>query len=177
MVKKYQLAFGVAWHKTERILEKIVYGSPEIELIFTDNCCHVRPKLEELLPTTSIKLDLFYAVPWLTLHIPKRHPFYHEANRELGLLFREKDDISGARKGLATASAKIQKNIEGFLQRWKPINFKDWKIINNKMENEFEKLMLNIKIGCLSGIPRVIGTNRNENLHKQLRQFFFFTNI
>ena len=171
MVKDYQLTYGTAFHKTERILQKIVSGGAEIELIFVDNCCHVRAKLKELFPTASVKLDLFHAVARLTLHMPKRHPFYHEATRELGLVFREESDISGDRKGPTAGPAEIQKNNEDFLRRWKPINFKGWKIMNDKVENEFEKLMLHVKIGYLSGIPRGMGTNRNENLHKQLRQF------
>ena len=171
MVKDYQLTYGTAFHKTERILQKIVSGGAEIELIFIDNCCHVRAKLKELFPTASVKLDLSHAVARLTLHMPKRHPFYHEATCELGLVFREEDDISGDRKGPTAAPAEIQKNNEDFLRRWKPINFKGWKIMNDKVENEFEKLMLHVKIGYLSGIPRGMGTNRNENLHKQLRQF------
>ena len=171
MVKDYQLTFGTAFHKTESILQKIVSGGAEIELIFTDNYCHVRVKLKELFSTASVKLDLFHAVARLTLHMPKRHPFYHEATRGLGLVFREEDDIIGDRKGPTAVPAKIQKNIEDFLCRWKPITFKGWKIINDKVENEFEKLMVHVKIGCLSGIPKGMGTNRNENLHKQLGQF------
>ena len=121
MIKDYQLTFGTTFHKTESILQKIVSGGAEIELILTDNYCHLRVKLKRLFSTASVKLDLFHAVARLTLHMPKRHPFYHEATRGLGLVFREEDDIIGDRKGPTAVPAKIQKNIEDFLCRWKPI--------------------------------------------------------
>ena len=71
-----------------------------------------------------------------------------------------------ARKQQTAAPVKIQKNIEDFLRRWKPINFKGWKITNNKADNKFEKFILDVKIVFLSGIPKGISTSRNENLPK-----------
>jgi hypothetical protein len=36
--------------------------------------------------------------------------------------------------------------------------------------DEIEKLLVHIRLGCLSDIPPVIGINRNERLHQKLRK-------
>ena len=44
-----------------------------------------------------------------------------------------------------------------------------WLLLQQTFFTELEKLKKHINLGCLSNIPPGCGTNKNENLHKQLR--------
>ena len=108
---------------------------------------------------------LFHAIAKITLHIRKKHPFYFDDVRELGLVFREDNDIDHEWKKETPSPSKIHERINEFLKKWRPVNYKGWFLINAQVENQLENLIHQVTRGCLSSIPKGMGTNRNENLH------------
>ena len=45
------------------------------------------------------------------------------------------------------------------------------KVLPDKAVAELSKITKHVKLGCLSGIPPGVGTNRNENIDKRLRKW------
>ena len=79
----------------------------------------------------------------------------------------------GKVRTLATPGEDILlKNIEDFISKWKYVSINGWHVINEKTTKELLSLKAHIQRGCLSGIAPSSGTNRNENLHKNINPFF-----
>jgi len=89
----------------------------------------------------------------------------------IGLIFRHPEDLFKERSMPTPDGTVMLANPNKFITKWKAVQFEGWKLINAKVENEFEKLSKHIIKGCLSGILVGMGTNRNESLHKYLKQF------
>lgn len=89
---------------------------------------------------------------------------------DLKLVFRAEGDSEEERKMSTPNEATILRNVELLQQRWKDIKYdSDEAVLNPDVCNEIEKLKKHINKGCLSRIPPGGGSNRNENLHKNLR--------
>ena len=58
-----------------------------------------------------------------------------------------------------------------YLEKWKNVDVDGWQLINENTNKAFENLLVHVRSGYLSDIPPGMGTNRNENLHKQLKHF------
>lgn len=90
---------------------------------------------------------------------------------DLRLCFRDEKDIGLTRKKPTPPSDKIEKNLQDFLKKWSSELLDDMKVLPDKAVTEISKVVRHVKLGCLSGIPPGIGTNRNENIHKRLRKW------
>ena len=66
---------------------------------------------------------------------------------------------------------KWKKNLQDFLKKRSAEVLNDMKVLPDKAVAELSKIMKHVKLGCLSGIPPGVGTNRNENIHKRLRKW------
>ena len=150
-VKGFQFTMGTGFDNVEDLMKNIAVQCPQVETFFTDNCCQIRNKLAVLFPKAGVKLDIYHAIARLTKHIPKKHPFHFDAVRDLGLVFREENDFDFKRQQKTLHPKKINENLTKFLEKWKPVNFKGWFLINKKVGKEFEKLGNHVTNGCLSG--------------------------
>ena len=71
---------------------------------------------------------------------------------------------------MATPSPSIiESNIRNWVKKWLEIG---GDLITESVLSEIENLLVHVRHGCLSGIPRGCGTNRNENLHMLLNRHF-----
>ncbi|XP_066918676.1 uncharacterized protein [Clytia hemisphaerica] len=116
-----------------------------------------------------VKLDLFHAVQRLTKTISKRHPFCKDLCNQLTLVFRDKNDTGEERTMPTPNPTQIIENMERFIKNWNTVSYKGWKILQESFFMKWENLKVHVLLGCLSGIPVGHGTNKNENLHRQMR--------
>lgn len=64
----------------------------------------------------------------------------------------------------------LENNLTDFLNRWKYISYKNISVLSVKALKEIENLRVHIKKCCLSGLPKGCGSERNEKMHKCVRQ-------
>lgn len=142
-----------------------------MKFCFIDNCCSWRGKLQTIFGSEIlVKLDLFHAVQRIVKCIPKRHPFAYCCCQAFRLVFRDPLD-AGEKRALPTPSPQvILQNINKFLKTWKNVSHVNQAVLSTAALKEIEKLKKHIKKGCLSYIPEGCGSERNENLHKCIRQ-------
>lgn len=146
--------------------------------IIVDNCCTLKNKLIDLFgPEIVIKLDLFHGIQRIVKKIPKQggnamvKRLRKQLLKDLRLCFRNPSDVGVNRKE-ATPSAKItEDNIQQFITKWKDEEVESTKICPEKAHDEVRKLLVHVKLECLSDIPPGIGTNRNERLHRKIRKW------
>ena len=143
-------------------------GQPILE-VYVDNCCQSRNKLQLIFgQNVCVCLDIFHAAQRITKTISKHHPLCQSIMKDIKLLFRDPSDI-GKLRTLPTPDKDILlTNIDNFISKWKVAYTNGWYIINEKTTQELMSLKAHIKRGCLSGIHPSYGTNRNENLHKNI---------
>ena len=147
-------------------------GHP-INVVFVDNCCQSRNKLQLIFGEgVCVRLDIVHAAQRITKTISKRHPLCKSIMKDIKLLFRDPSDI-GKLRTLPTPDKDILiNNVEKFISKWKDASSDGWHIINEKVMKELSSLKVHIQRGCLSGINPSCGTNKNENLHKNINPFF-----
>ena len=117
-----------------------------------------------------VYLDIFHAVKRFSDKVPKRHLLCHECLRDWRMVFRDPID-QGDKRTLSTPSPEVlEGNLNQFLHHWKETAYDGKKLINAAALKEIENIRAHIKRGCLSGIKPGRGTNRNENLHKDLNK-------
>ena len=88
------------------------------------------------------------------------------------MLFRDPQD-KGQQRSLPTPGVGIlKKNLEFFIAKWRDAEVNGWHILNEKVLKELESIKLHVTRGCLSDIKPGCGTNKNENLHRCINQFF-----
>ena len=85
-------------------------------------------------------------------------------------VFREDNDKEKDRKQPTPCPEKMLGNLKDFVQKWKEMKHgEDEDVLTTRVLHEVECLKKHIEKGCLSGIPPGAGSERNENLHKNLR--------
>ena len=62
--------------------------------------------------------------------------------------------------------------MDRFLKRWKDAECQKSKVLTQSALKEIDNLRITIQKGCISGIKPGRGTNRNEELHKDLNKIF-----
>ena len=84
-------------------------------------------------------------------------------SKEFGLIFRANGD-TGPERGMETPDEEtIESNLEMFLKKWEcQLSVASLESIRN--------LRKHVVKGCCSAIPAGTGTQRNERLHKSLKQ-------
>ena len=141
--------------------------------VYVDNCCQSRNKLQLIFgQDTRVYLDIFHAAQRITKTISKRHPLCQSIMKDIKLLLRDPSDIGKQRTLPTPHKDTLLKNIENFISKWKDVSTHDWHIINEKTMQELTSLKAHIQRGCLSEINPSCGTNKNENLHKNINPFF-----
>ncbi|XP_066919297.1 uncharacterized protein [Clytia hemisphaerica] len=165
----YKLCKGTAFEQVSDIFGNLAARCQNIKYIYLDNCCMWKSKLAEYFPSAIVKLDLFHAVQRLTKTISKRHPFCKDLCNQLTLVFRDKNDTGEERTMPTPNPTQIIENMERFIKNWNTVSYKGWKILQESFFMKWENLKVHVLLGCLSGIPVGHGTNKNENLHRQMR--------
>ncbi|XP_066916044.1 uncharacterized protein [Clytia hemisphaerica] len=165
----YKMCKGTSFNLVEDIFKDLSVRNPHITHIYLDNCCTWKHKLAEFFPNAIVKLDLFHAVQRLVKTISKRHPYCQDMCKELTLVFRDINDTGDERSKPTPPPNQIIKNMETFLTTWENVEFKGWKVLTSKFLKHWDNLKVHVDLGCLSGIPVGHGTNKNENLHRQMR--------
>ncbi|XP_057302830.1 uncharacterized protein LOC130636992 [Hydractinia symbiolongicarpus] len=168
-VKNFRLTKGTSFEVISSLFEKIAVQAELVESICIDNCCHWRNKLQEIFPKCSVKLDLFHAIQRLTKTLSKKHPFFHDVCREVGLIFRQANDLGTSRKKSTASIEQINNCLDCFVKKWQNINYNGWNIFNANFYKEVKNLKHHISLGCVSNIQVGMGTNRNERLHRELK--------
>ena len=181
-VLAWQLTRGTSIDTVQSLLtglyERHQNAQQEIKGIIIDNCCTVKNKINAIFGSrVLIKLDLFHAIKRILEKIPRKgvtsklREVRQVMIKDLRLCFRDKNDIGQTRKQPTPPSDKMEKNLHEFLKKWSSELLDDIKVLPDKAVTEISKVMKHVKLGCLSGIPPGIGTNRNENIHKRLRKW------
>lgn len=138
---------------------------------YIDNCCSWRQKLQQVFGNELIVyLDIFHAVKRFSEKVPKRHALRRDCLLDWKMVFRDPSD-QGQKRALPTPSPGVMdSNINNFLQHWQNAEYNGKKLLSAAALKEIENIRVHVKKGCLSGIKPGRGTNRNENLHKDLNK-------
>ena len=175
IVLAWQLTKGTAFDNVRDLLKNLKgrfdQQNINVKLCTIDNCCAWRGKLQDIFGSEMlIKLDLFHAVQRVVKSIPKRHPFAYRCCQAFRLVFRDPSD-AGEKRSLQTPSPQvILDNINKFLETWKDISHENQVVLTVAAVKEIDNLKKHVRKGCLSYIPVGCGSERNENLHRCLRQ-------
>ena len=144
-----------------------------VEAIFVDNCCQVRKKVEKVFgQEVPVKLDLFHAISRVTQKIPKRprHFLTNSCVLDFVNVFRKDNDKERERKQETPSSHEMLDNLKRFLFKWKDVKHgEDEDVLTASAVHEIDRLNRHIEKDCLSNIPPGAGSEKNENLHKNLR--------
>lgn len=181
-VLAWQLTRGTSIDTVQSLLTGLYQrhqnAQQEIEGIIIDNCCTVKNKINAIFGSrVLIKLDLFHAIKRILEKIPRKgvtselREVRQVMIKDLRLCFRDEKDLGQTRKKPTPPSDKMEKNLQDFLTKWSSELLDDMKVLPDKAVTEISKVVKHVKLGCLSGIPPGIGTNRNENIQKRLRKW------
>ena len=122
-----------------------------------------------------IKLDLFHGIQRIVKKVPKHSGsamikrLRKQLMKDLRLCFRKSSDVGDERKENTPPPTVTESNIGKFLVKWKNEEVENTKILSVSACDEIEKLLVHVRLGCLSDIPPYIGTNRNERVHRKIR--------
>ena len=142
----------------------------DIKRVCVDNCCQVRGKLYSLFgENITINLDLFHAVQRVKRKLSSCHTYYNTCLSDFAQRLRDAQDKGDDRKMATPSPSIIESNIRNWVKKWLEIG---GDLITESVLSEIENLLVHVRHGCLSGIPRGCGTNRNENLHMLLNRHF-----
>ena len=176
----WQLAKGTKFEKVEKLLyglkNRFIRQGSVAEIIFIDNCCHWRAKLQSIFPAIIVKLDIFHAIQRIVKTIPKK-----KGSKELRGVrrtmikslkhFVRKPNDRGADRMLDTASPEeIEQNLNEFIQQWNNVEADGVRVLPEEAISAIGNLKEHVTKGCLSGVPPHAGTNRNESLHRILNK-------
>ena len=149
------------------MLHDLKQSSPNISLVMTDNCFQSRQIICEVFDKADIKLDLFHGINRVIRSIPKKEvgkriqfPF----NKKLTNCFRQNDDHGRNRMKETATAGEIRQNLDKLIQSYED------KLPENSIREL--KTLREKHLDCLASIPKGMGTNRNENLHQELNNFF-----
>ena len=138
---------------------------------YIDNCCSWRNKLKKVFgENLKVYLDIFHAVKRFGEKVPRRHPLRKECIAEWKMVFRDPSDHGEKRHAKTPPLHILDKNVKSFLERWEKAEYGGVKVLSAAALKEIAKIRVHFKKGCLSDIPPGRGTNRNENLHKDLNK-------
>ena len=124
-----------------------------------------------------MKLDLFHALKCILDQIPRKgvtaelRGVRHVMIKNLRLCFHDDHDFGQSRKRATPLLDKMEKNLQDILKKWSAELVNDIRVLPDRAVAEINKIMKHVTLGCLSGIPPGVGTNRNENIHKRLRKW------
>ena len=170
----WQFTKGTAFSQIEMVLTDLKARSSSINIVYIDDCCKLRSKVQSLLGShVLVKLDLFHAVKRITSTLCKKHSLIHQCMEDLQLVFR-KDGDSGKRRMEPTPDPSIiKRKLDLFIDKWKDVtDGSGRKVFTPETLEARRKLQHHISAGCLSNIAPGGGTNRNERLHHHINSLF-----
>jgi hypothetical protein len=137
--------------------------------IYIDNCCSWRRKLQEVFGhELEVKLDIFHAIKRVGEKISKKHRLRKLFMADWKLVFRDPSDRGESRKVVTPSPVVLEGNLDNFNHEWKKAEYNKQPILNDSVLKEMENIRVHMRKGCLSGIRPGCGTNRNEELHRNL---------
>jgi hypothetical protein len=174
-VVAWQLTKGTSLTRVEDLLKdlkkRLDKQNVTLDAIYVDNCCHVRKKISEIFgDSIPVKLDLFHAIARVTKKIPKqtRHYMSGTCIKDFANVFRSVGDKEKERKMPTPSQEQLLENLNTFLKMWNGVQHGEKEdVLTSATIHEIQCLHEHIRKGCLSDIPA--GSERNENLHKNLR--------
>lgn len=116
----------------------------------------------------EVKLDIFHAVKRVGEKVSKKHHLRKLFMDDWKLVFRDPSDLGKDRKLVTPSPIVLEGNLDNFYQQWKNAEYNERPVVNESVLKEMENIRVHMKKGCLSGIKPGRGTNRNEELHKNL---------
>ena len=132
-------------------------------MVVVDDCCSVRASYKSKFPDVVVKLYLYHICQRFVKTLKKGLTKSQQLSKECGLIFRVNGD-TGTERGMETPDEEtIESNLEMFLNKWEA------QLSDASMES-IRNLRKHITKGCCSAIPSRVGTQRNERLHKSLKQ-------
>lgn len=144
-----------------------------LNAIYVDNCCHVRKKIAKIFGSNvPVKLDLFHAISRVTQKIPKQTHHYMTGSciMDFTNVFRSHTDKEKERKQPTPSPEQMQENLSSFLKKWNNVQHGEEESVQTSATiHEIQCLSKHIEKGCLSGIPVGAVSERNENMHRNVR--------
>ena len=175
-VVAWQLTKGTSFNQVETLLKglksRLDKQGVVLKAVYVDNCCQVCQKVQNVFGNVPVKLDLFHAISRVTQKIPKqsRHILAGACIIDFSNVFRCKSDKEEERKEETLSSDELLDDLKDFLVKWKDMKHTDDEdVLTASAVHEIDCLKKHIEKGCLSGIPPRSGSEKNENLHKNLR--------
>ena len=176
-VVAWQLTKGTSFDHVQILLKNLKTRLDKqgvtLKAVYVDNCCQVRQKVQNIFGNeVPVKLDLFHAISRVTQKIPKqsRHILATSCIADFADVFRCADDKEKERKKDTPNSEEMLENLRCFVLKWKDMKHPgDEDVLSASTIHEINCLRKHIEKGCLSGIPPGCGSEKNENLHKNLR--------
>ena len=164
-------SFDEVRHMFSDLKERFERQGIKLEGVFIDNCCKWRMVINYVLPEVPVKLDLFHAVQRIVKKIPKKKKLSKEIANDIGLIFRQRNDLGQMRRLNTAKPSEILENFSNFEKKWEHPTYKNGtKVLSKDVKKEIKKLKVHVKKGCLSDIPPSCGTSKNERLHKDLNK-------
>ncbi len=181
----WQLTKGTSITKVKTLLQGLMKRYDDCRMdnqlqgIVVDNCCLLRNSVNEIFGSNiPVKLDIFHAIQRVVKSIPKRenNPLIRQLRKQLlkdlRLCFRSADDIGETRKKATPDKTIMENNVLKFVDKWKVEKVEDVDILPQTAVDTLNKLLVHVRLGCLSNIPPRVGTNRNERLHRKINKWF-----
>lgn len=163
------MSFAEVQDDLTALRDRLLSQGKVLKEFYIDNCCSWRKKLQAVFGDhLVVYLDIFHAVKRVSDKIPKRHPLRRECMRDWQVVFRDPSDLGEKRHCPTPSPLIMEKNLDKFVERWKDAEHDGQKVLNAAALKEVDNIRVHMKKGCLSGIQPGRGTNRNENLHKDL---------
>ena len=171
----WQFTVGTLFDEVTTLLKGIYFrhnrAGKNITHFCVDNCCQSKATIKRIFGAeVRISSDLFHAIQRVSKCLPKRNELYPIFSLELSQAFRSQGDHGTMRKLDTPIPTIIRSNLEKWVKKWLSIGGEA--LINKDVVSAIVNLRVHIDNGCLSGIPPGCGTNRNENLHRQLNTHF-----
>ena len=178
----------IGWQFTSRLsLEEVlpllsgiysrhVKAGIQLKYFCVDNCCQAKPMLHKIFgDNTIVLLDLFHAMQRISKTLSKKNEHYLSCLTDLSMVFRSIGDNADHRMMQTPSPHIIRKNLKAWVDKWSTLGGNT--LISNAVINAVDNLLVHVDKGCLSGIPPGCGTNRNENLHKQMNTYFHASRV
>ena len=163
------VAFDVVRDAITALQRRFQAQKKKVSEFYVDNCCAWRKKLQEVFGfDLKVKLDLFHAIKRVGEKVSKKHPLRKVFMDDWRLVFRDPSDLGKDRKLITPAPEILESNLDKFKEQWKDAEYNKQPVMNESALKEIENIRVHMKKGCLSGIKPGRGTNRNEELHKNL---------
>lgn len=181
-VLAWQLTKGTSLDNVNSLLCGVKYrhekAGVDVEGLVVDNCCTLAKKLKNIFGNNVvIKLGIFHAIKRILDKIPRKgispdlRMLRKKMTKTLRFCFSDETDVAMTRQNITPSPGKIVDNLKSYIRKWSVEEVNDVQFLPDNAVKEIENIIKYARLGCLSGIPPGIGTNKNENLYKILKKW------